>query len=535
MFETNDRRWCGSLWSALLTVTIASAAIAQPPRVSTRDTGLNDVDRLLNSGRDPQGIGFSRNGSILNSAPQADVNNVDKRALRNLLGEAVNQADRLGQAMRTDYQRYPQIRPLLSELISLQGRATRLTRDVDDGIPLDRILTQFQQLDSDWRLLSHQLTQSPLLSRNTQDMVKRVDALEQQIAAMFKMEPQLDRRALLMELATLDSSVNMLIEELELDPTGGNQIYQIVRNARKLEQQVSRIQGMLLDRGSYDQLVTEYKRFDLMWVRLLEDVRPLQNRLIERSVRNIVDADSRLHDLLWISQKSNRENLRQVADSLMRDVDEFFNRTPLKLLLHIPNVGNVLETADSFYGTVNNFRDGVVRNESDRELLESYQYIEEFGNKFIRDFSALRSQAGRVVLREIEDGIASLRNELHISGTTTSVDLRMLTTSAAALENLADHLNYDVKSWLDQDRQSFRLDALKASSAFVLKAQQFHQLLATRPTVQVLRRETTALNEAWRQVFGYLGYCRTADREHIAYLARDISSTIAALQTPLQL
>ena len=78
-------------------------------------------------------------------------------------------------------------------------------------------------------------------------------------------------------------------------------------------------------------------------------------------------------------------------------------------------------------------------------MLECYRYVEEYGDDFVRAFEPLRSQAGRVILREIEDGILSLRNELNLAGTVTSIDTRAMLDTAAGLENLADHLDFDVR------------------------------------------------------------------------------------------
>jgi hypothetical protein len=272
-----------------------------------------------------------------------------------------------------------------------------------------------------------------------------------------------------------------------------------------------------------------------MWSTLYTKLRTVDNRYIERSTRHIMDADDALHDLMWLEKQSNRERLRQVADALTRDVDEFFNRTPLKLLVHFKDVASILETADNFYGTVQNFKDCLARNEDDRTLLDCFRYVEEYGADFVRSFAPLRSTAGRVVLREIEDGIASLRSELNLSGSTTSIDTRQMLASAANLENLADHLDLDVQQWLSRDPQSFRTEALRASTQFVQRTRRLHRLLQSRPSVTELRRETGDLYEDWRKIYSYLGQCRTEDRQHIAYLARDISTAIYNLRTPLEL
>ena len=71
---------------------------------------------------------------------------------------------------------------------------------------------------------------------------------------------------------------------------------------------------------------------------MLGQLRNSDNRYVERQVRYLVDADNIVQQYLWLENKSDRNQLRQTAIALMRDVDEFYNRTPLKLLLNVSNV-----------------------------------------------------------------------------------------------------------------------------------------------------------------------------------------------------
>ncbi len=530
------RDWCGSLIAALLTVTISAAAVAQaqPPRIGSNNSEFGDVNRLIRDGADAvPGFGFGT-GNI-GTSTKVDLSKVDKKIVQNLLTESIDESERLYRSLQNDLQRYPNIRPFLSNLLTMRARASRLAQDMNAGITLERLQPQFQQLDSDWRLMSHQLAQTRQIIKASLDSVERIDRIGRNLEKQFKMEPQLDRRALLIELSGLVSSVRNLVQDLQVDPSGSNAVYQLVLDARKLDQQASRVQMMVLDQYPYTQIVTEYQRFEQMWVAMTPALRLLNNRMVERSMRNILMADSRLHDLLWLEQQTSRENLRQITDGLMKDVDEFYARVSLKLLLHFKDMDRILQTSDDFYGTVQNFRDCVDRNEDERTMLECYRYVEEYGNAFVRAYGPLRSEMGRVVLREIEDGIVALRNELNLAGTVTSIDTRAMLPTAAALENLAEHLDYDVKAWLYQDRQSFSTSALQASSRFVQRTARIHRMLESRPTANELKKETSDLIEDWRLIYGYLGRCNTSHRAHLRDLSQDISQVIYELRAPLQL
>lgn len=533
--RTHQREWCLSVLTALITVSVTVAVMAQPPgRITNSNTEFGDVNRIINEGsRTIPGRGF---GSTLNrSGQQIDLSKVDKRALQNLLTESIDESERLYRSLQADYNRYPGVRQFMTDLSSIRARAGRAARDLQDGISLLRIHPQLQQLDSDWQLLSHQMGQSRLLSTTTRDSLDRIDRLQRNLEKLFEMEPQLDRRAIMTELSGLVSSIRNLVQELELDPSGTDRIYDLIHNARKLGQEATRVQNMVVDQYPYTSIVPEYNRFEQQWNALVPKLRQLNNRYVDRSIRNIMRSDSRLHNLLWLEKQTSRDNLKQISAALSRDVDEFFNRVPLKLLLHFKNVNRILETADDFYGTVQNFKDCVERNEDEQTLLVCYQYVEEYGNDFVREFGGLRSQAGRVVLREIEDGMIALRNELHLSGTVGSINTAVLLPKAASLENLADHLDFDVNQWLRRDNQSFRSEALTASANFLKRTQRIHTMLESRPTEAEMKQQTADLIEDWRAVYRYLGRCNTNEREHLRSLSQDISQAIYELRAPLEM
>jgi len=238
---------------------------------------------------------------------------------------------------------------------------------------------------------------------------------------------------------------------------------------------------------------------------------------------------------MWLEHQTSRENLKMIADSLSRDVDEFFNRVPLRLLLHFKNVASILQTADDFYGTVQNLQDCIERNESDQEIRECYRHVEDYGTQFVRAFEPLRSSSGRVVLREIEDGMLALRNELNIAGTVDAVDVRSLIQTAARLEVLADHLEMDVTQWLNYERPSYATQAAQASDRFVKQAQRLHRSLQSRPTAAELKREVENLYVEFERIYGYLGRCRTEDRAHLKNIAYEIGAELNKIRTPLNL
>ncbi|MFN8708719.1 MAG: hypothetical protein ACK526_19875 [Planctomyces sp.] len=521
--------------SAVTATVIGTAAWAQaPPRVS-RNSDLNSRsllpsrDEFLNSapvrGRD----------SMLHGDTEADLSKVDLKALSNLLRESIDQSEKLYRLMDSDYQRNPQLRPLLSEIVTLRNRARKISTDLDNRVPLDVVIVDFRSLDRDWRLFSNQVVQARL-SEETRATVSRLDRIDQEIGKLFKVAPTLDRRSLLEEMSAMRSAFRALIDELELDPNGGNAIDQMISDSQKLQQQIRRIEEATIDtRVGQDQIVNEYSRFTRLWNSLVTQLQTLENRRLERQLAYIMESDNNIHNLLWLENTSNKAQLQQTAVRLMRTVDEFYNRTPLKLLLNVRDVKSAIQTANDFYGTVQNFKDLVDRNESTTNIVNAYRDVEEYGYTFTRAFDQMNSQTARVVLREIEDGIAALRSELNMAGTVSQVDYRSLEPISASLDNLADQLDYDVRLWLNSDRQTYANEALRASQTLMNRARRLHQLSQRQTALRDLQKETDLLITELDAVKQFLSRCRTTDRSRLASTYLEILRDVEDLRTLLQM
>ncbi len=517
--------------TALLTATLASSAMAQTTRITRTESDF-DLGRL------PTGeigsLDDLRSRPTINSTRPVDYSKVDRRAVANLMKETLDEAGRLYSSLDADFRRNPSLRSLLSDLSRLRTLTSQVNQDLAAGVTLDRIVVDFRQLDTDWRLLSTRMAQASGLSSLTRQSVDRIDRLDQQVGKLFQVEPTLDRRGLQQQLGILENSLYNMSDELRRDMNGTARTTQLVSDARKLQQQVSRVTGMVIDGSPYERIVSEYNRFERAWAVMLDSLRSVSNTGVVRAARRIVDSDNLIHELLWIEHTTSRARLKNTADALIRDVDEFYNRTPLKLLLTFKNAAGTLQVADNFYGTVQNFKDNLERNESDQQLVESYRYIEEYGTIFVRTFSPMKSQAAIVVLREIEDGIAALRAELNLGGTVSQVDSRKLLPIAASLENLADQLEFDVRRWLAAERPTYRTEATTATAASMARTRKIHMMLDREPTLQELQRETDSLYQEWRLVYDFLSRCRTADRTNLSQLASEIRLDLTDLNASLQ-
>lgn len=522
--------------AAILTVTMAATAIAQPAtRIGRTNSDFRDLSRRLQPGEIGSLDANPRTPILGTSDKPIDLQKVDKRMLASSMKDAYDESGRLYSALEQDYRRYPQLRSLLNDLYSLRNLTTRLNQDLAAGVPLETIVVDFRRIDADWLILSHRLRQSTGVSAATLASADRLDGIDRKVGQLFKVEPTLDYRQLYHQLSVLENALYNMSDELSRDPNGSTKTSQIVNDCRKMQTQITRVQDMVLAQYPYDRIVREYNFFDRPWELTAEQLRTVSNPYVERALNRVVLADNSIHELLWLETSTNRAQLKQTADALIRNVDDFYTRTPLKLLLSFKNASSTLETASSFYGTVQNFKDNLNRNESDEMIIDSYKYVEEYGAVFIRTFSAMQSQQGLVVLRQIEDSMASLRSSLKLGGTVSQVDTRRLQPIASSLESLADQLDWDVRNWLNTERPAYRNETLQASATFMKRTQRLSKLVNAAPTLTELQKEADGLYLDWQAIYSYLSRCNTADRAYLSQEARDIRNNLTELNSELRL
>ncbi|MCA9118252.1 MAG: hypothetical protein KDA79_24440, partial [Planctomycetaceae bacterium] len=453
-------------------------------------------------------------------------------SMRRALDGVSRDADRLATLLDAQRDRAPEVRVFLGDVLKLRARVSVLAqraRTLNDHRLLQEDL---KALDREWRILAYRLTRIRGLSRETTDQIERLNQYAKAIGQVYEMDPQIDHGALLRQTATLTSDLQNLQQDMEVELESSPDRSELLLMARRAQQQADLVTGFVLDRQPYSTVVSEYQKFQRLWYPLSTRLRTNSSTYLERSVRRIRHADEEIHELLWIPRKMDSEQLVHLTNLLKSDVDEFFSRAPLKLLIGLPRANEALPTADQFYGVCEHFIDSVNRNESMDSLVDAYRYIDSAWITFHDVFRPLQSPAAQRVLAEIEHSVNSLRDSMQV--TDTSFDRRQLLERAAALENLAEHMDLDTRMWLSRDPVSFRNECLQESAAFQRTAADFHRVASDRnTTVAQLQLASDRLYENWRRLYRYVSRCNTDDRAHLARLASQITPTLVEIRTQL--
>jgi hypothetical protein len=469
-----------------------------------------------------------------NVAPTARVVNAPTREMteaRRVLAEISRDADQLANLLNADVTRVPGIRPYLGDVLKLRARAAVLAQRSTQINDHRQVLPDLQNLDRDWRVLAYRLQSIRGLDRRATQYMDRLNGYADALSATFNMQPQVDHRELLQKAAALAAGLHGLIEDIEIELSQSTERHGLLLDGRRTEQQAVSLTNTIADQAESERILEEYQKFNVLWRPYAARIRPLDNLYLERDVRRIDELDAGIQTLLLIPQEVDRTQILRLAELLKKDMDDFYARAPLRLLIELPENERVLPVADQFFGVCENFIRNVETGQEPGSVIEDFQYIESSWQEFDRLLRPVNSRAAQQVLQQIQERMQAIRTALNMQDgfdRNVSVDL------AAALDNLAEHLQQDLGHWLSYNPTNFRNQALRDSSEFAAAAHQLHIDVLNGADARTVRQSADRLHELWRKTHQWVLQCNTEDRVHLQRISSRITPALVDLRTQVQ-
>ena len=521
------RHWLTGLLTLGFLVSCAAPLVAQQDNRQLLDRLLKEYLeselKKMDQKTDP------KLGGTTPAAPKRAVDN--SREIHTALKSFTRDTDDLALSLSADSRRIDGLNQVLPDLYRLRARSSILADKTQTGNQWSNLLEDIKSIDRDWRTVSFKLDQLQGLTNQQTRLTSRIDQISTDLIEHLDVRPQMNTYELTRTLASLNVDFENLLEEIDFEISDSNDRRDLLIEGRKAQQQVRHMSLLVRDDADYETIKSEYQRFTGIWTPMLSKLQSYDNRYIERSLRRIGESDRAIHELLWLPHEIDRQQLVYMTSLLKKDVDEFFARTPLKLLITLPNPEYVLSTADAFYGVCENFTDIVNRNGSQEDMVDAFRYIEESQGEFITMFKPIRSQAALNVLNAIDQHVHDLRGGLVLE---EQFDRRKAVELGASLQNLSEHLHMDTKLWLSHVQVPYERQAEDATARFSQLAARFHQQALNGSNAEQLLSISDDLYEQWRSVHSYISRSTNEDRAHLARLAAHIGPTLVEIRTLTQ-
>lgn len=527
---------CFSAWDAAS--VIAQGTRSRPISLSTDDRRqmMDDFSSSLYRAEE-QRFDDRLQYDMQRMGPLYDASRVtpEMQKLRPLVTAAAREGSRLVRFLDDDSRINPGLRLLLSDAYKLNARVQVLAQKVQQVSDQRLIDEEFRTLDAGWRELGYKLARTRDLSQDTQTSLASIEDLARQIADILQISPQVDSRQMLQKTTTLAADLRTLYEDIGYEMGRTPNANTLLMGVSRIRRSVDDFSNLIRDGYDRQQLVTEYQRFQQQWYPLAQQLQAVGNRTIDRSLRRITLTDNEIHSLLLLPPQGDKQQLLYLTGVLRKDIDEFFQRTPLSLLIHLPNSERALATADQFYGVCEHFIDTVNNpvggQTQDQDLIDAFRYIEDAEQSFSQTFRGVKSTAALAVLQQIEQTIDTLRQVLQIQS--NEFDRSQAIDLAADVANMTDDLDRVVRRWLQTERPTFASDCLREVDALADASANLQRKLYSSSSLVEIGRDSEALYENWRRVYNYLVMCKTEDRRELGRISTRLTPALFQLRTML--
>lgn len=517
---------------ASLAGAFAETGSAQPPRTKpasyTREQTREELDDLINVYMDQSS---RRNAARRALSSAATTLTAEMKAVRPLIQDFATSIAELNYALNDEQRRTPNIRPLYTDSLKVSALAVSVEKHGQKFNDHRLLMDEFQELDGTWRELAYRLDAVRNLRPEIRKQVADLNDLDEQIRDAIGIRPQLNRQEISRKTNDLAQDLRNLMDDIR-DELGDKESRPYLISLGKARQSVLNLSSFLQDdTADVDLILDEYKQFQSTWYPQRAKLQEFDSRYFERSLRRITQADGEIHQLLLLPTKIDNQQLVYLTSALRKDIDEFFDRMSLKLLMHLPKADRVAGVASEFYGVCDHFIDEVKSNADYDQLVDSFQYIEQAQRSFSSVFGEVESDEAIAALRQIEQTISTLRSSLQVGQ--NDIDRQAAIDIAASAETVAEQLEIVAKRWLARDRQPFASACLQAIGRMRDDTAQLHMDLVSGVSAPQLRRQIDDIYETWREVYGYLVKCQSEDRANLGRLSSRMTPALVELRTML--
>jgi cold shock CspA family protein len=455
--------------------------------------------------------------------------------VRRLVDRFAQEADALQLALNQNVDYIRGVRGVLPDAIQFSANAQVLRDRCQREGRLAALCGDYEAFDRDWQAISYRLHQIPEMSRTAE--LKRVDVmdnLDRQLSGVLKIQPQFDQHDLLHHISALTDQLQRLAEDIDVEFVDAEQRRILGGQARRVESEAQMVCDTIDAGNDPSSVVGEFKEYQALWYPLARQIRQVDtNRALERTVMRINRSNRELNQLLRNPQQADPSNLSYIVEGLKHDIDEYFTRAPLKLVMELPESRSALATAGAFYGNCEQFlQDAAAENASASDLAESFHNVADSWRAFEHVFRPMASEPARRVLNHIEEGINAVADSLQISD--QQFDRRRIRELGFALLAAADNINRDAQIWIDRDQNSPEAAADETAN-FLKHCQRFSDAINSTTGVDQLRQGIMELYEHYKRVYQFISQCQGRERANLGENANRAKNALVDLRTLLEI
>lgn len=439
-----------------------------------------------------------------------------------------SESDRFVKLLRQEERRLPRVRPLLADALTTHAGIKTLRVQLDRVHTLDPLTDSFCQVDSQWRLLNHKLSQINGLRSECTACMAQMAQYDTQLCEIFEVQPQFNRRELSRYCTQMAAGFQHLIQDVRYDFRNDPNYGAVLGDCQRIYASLSEA-DRLIERGSYDSICKLYNNSLTDWRKVKYKLVSCPSGRIQRDVHHIETIGGHVAELLWIQPDIDREYLSRVVGGMEREVAVAFKQVSLHDILACKTPGVVLACSREFQNQCSRLS---TRLKSDADVEALTWDFKQFSNQW-QDLNGhlVGFQTPRIEqsIGQIDSGFQVLQG---VFGEGPLIDRATMTEICSDLDQLAYRLNAQVQKRTASGYEvAFRDDICNSSRAFHKCIHQMHEhVLADRRHDAHAAEDVAAAVAAWSRMRPLINKCKPEHRQQIQQIRSRVEPLMVKLQ-----
>ncbi len=440
-----------------------------------------------------------------------------------------NESAQFVKLLRQEERRLPRVRPLLADALATHASIKALNVNLGQTHTLDPLTDRFCDLDAQWRLLNHQLTQVRGLQPECTACMTRMVNYNTQLCGLFEVQPQFNRAELSRYCTQMASSFQHLIQDVRYDLQGDPNYNVVLRDLQRIYTRLNEA-DRLIGHGSYDAIVRIYNQCLNQWREVKYKLVSCPHGRVQRGVHQIENIGRHMSELLWIQPDIDRDYLCQVITNMEREVGVAFKNVSLHDLLQCKTPGVVLACSREFQHQCNNLSTRLSSDADVDSLMWDFKQLSNQWQDLNGHLSGFSTPRIGQSVGQIDSGFQVLQ------GTFGDGPLIDRATMADICSDL-DQLSYRLIDLAEQNRKrggyekSFHTDFCNCCGKFHKCIHEMHEhVLADRRHDAHAAQDVAAAVASWREVRPLINQCKPEHRVQMNQVRSRIEPLMVKLQ-----
>lgn len=422
----------------------------------------------------------------------------------------------------------PQLRPLLGDALQIQAEIELLCRKSQIHPNLGPLKSDFQKLDSDWRMLNYRLNSSNAMTNRSSKLTGTIATLDKELCGLFRVEPQFNRVEVQRLTTKMASDYDHLLHDLYFVCRSQPNGRQILTQGQELQALIAQSSAMI-GRGSYEDVVGSYKQCMGKWKTFHRQIQPFEDERIRRTVSGLEDTGGLLREQLWLPAELDREYLASLSNTIGTDSADVFNSISLARLMNCKAPGVTLNSAREFHHACVNFSNSISSGASLEELKWDFRLFEVQWDQMHHLFHEFEVPQVDNRLEDIEYSMATLKRSFGDVPVMSHGQMRQLSSNLGAL---FQQTSLDIHRRVVEPtyQRGFKQQICGAVDKCSRSAAKLNRRIIREPDLVLQPQDFNDLFVQWRTLKPMINQCQGADKQRLLALRRQIEPLMVKLQ-----